>query len=85
MSVTLAQAQAILDQYLRAEQDILLGKKVRMGGPGLDRELWYEDLAEVRKGRVEWERRVASLMAASKGGLGIGGLGVRVADFSGDR
>jgi hypothetical protein len=66
---TLAQAQAILEKYLAAEADILLGKEVRLGssGGGADR-LWRsEDLAELRKGRQEWERRVAGLQAQAGG------------------
>lgn len=83
MSVTLAQAQAILAKYLQAEQDVIEGKRVRVAGPGLEREVVLEDLEAVRKGRLEWERRVGALLAAQRGGLGIGGLSVRVADFGG--
>lgn len=83
MSVNLAQAQAILQAYITAETEVLLGKTVRLGGPGLDREVRLEDLPAIRSGRQEWERRVASLMAAGSGAhRGIGGLSVSVADFS---
>ena len=45
MSTTpLEQAQAMVAAYVAAEQQILLGKEVRMGGPGIDRWLRFEDL-----------------------------------------
>jgi hypothetical protein len=80
---TLAQAQAILEKYLAAEADILLGKEVRLGstGGGTDR-LWRsEDLAELRKGRQEWERRVAQLQASGNGAPGFGGVSYSLANF----
>jgi hypothetical protein len=80
---TLAQAQAILEKYLAAEADILLGKEVRLGssGGGTDR-LWRsEDLAELRKGRQEWERRVAGLQARAAGAPSFGGVSYSLANF----
>lgn len=40
--------------YLNAEKKILLGQSVRFG----ERLLTRADLAEVRKGRIEWERKL---------------------------
>lgn len=54
-------AQAMLDAYLEAEKQILAGKEVRLGGPGVDRWLRLEDLDLVRDGRKEWESKVRSL------------------------
>ena len=79
---TLAEAQAKLAEYLTAESAILLGKEVRLGGPGLDRWLKLEDLGEVRKGRVEWERKVSSLSASAAGLPTLGGVTFTSARFN---
>jgi hypothetical protein len=79
---TLAEAQAMVTAYLSAEQAILQGKEVRLGGAGLDRWLRQEDLDMVRAGRQEWERRVVALQAANDRRPSFGGLGYSVADFS---
>lgn len=50
-------------RYLAAETAILEGKEARMG----DRWLRMEDLAEIRKGRMEWEQRVAAEQAKAAG------------------
>lgn len=63
------------DAYIAAELAILQGKTTSMGG----RLLTLEDLDDVRKGRMEWERRAAAELA---GGAGTaGGLGYAVATF----
>lgn len=56
-------ASDMLAKYLTAEAAILEGKEARLG----DRWLRMEDLAEVRKGRTEWERRVAAETASAAG------------------
>jgi len=61
MTTPLEDAQAMLDAYIAAEKNILAGKEVRLGGPGIDRWLRLEDLQEVIKGRKEWEARVRAL------------------------
>lgn len=78
----LEDAQAMVVAYTNAEKEILLGKEVRMGGPGLDRWLRHEDLQEVRKGRMEWEARVNSLQKISDGSPAIGGLSYSLSNFS---
>lgn len=78
----LEDAQAMVTAYLTAEQALLLGKEVRMGGPGLDRWLRYEDLEAVRAGRIEWESRVKGLQATADAAPAIGGLGYSLANFS---
>lgn len=86
MSTTpLEQAQAMVAAYVAAEQQILLGKEVRMGGPGIDRWLRFEDLQEVRAGRKEWEATVTRLQNTGASVPTIGGLGYALADFSADR
>lgn len=80
---TLVEAQAMVTAYTTAETQLLLGKEVRMGGPGLDRWLRLEDLEQIRAGRKEWESRVASLSADAAGAPKFGGLSYSVADFSG--
>ena len=79
---TLPEAQAMLAAYVQAEQQILLGKEVRLSGPGLDRSLRLEDLAEVRKGRQEWAAQVRSLQRTAGGTPTFGGAGFSVADLS---
>ena len=49
-------ATDMLARYLAAEQALLEGKEARLG----DRLLRMEDLAEIRKGRQEWETRAAA-------------------------
>ena len=56
-------AQAMAAAYLEAEKQILLGKEVRLGGPGVDRWLRLEDLDLVRAGRQEWQDKVKALTA----------------------
>lgn len=81
---TLAQAQTKLAEYIAAETAVLEGKEVRMGigGAGIDRMLRMEDLAEIRRGRQEWERITSNLLAKAAGAPRIGGLGFSVANFS---
>lgn len=61
----------MLAKYLAAEAAVLQGKDVMFEGRRLSR----EDLAEIRAGRKEWERRAQS----EKGGPSIGGAGYSVA------
>lgn len=71
-------ATEMLEKYLAAEQAILDGKSVSFKG----RTLSYENLPDIRAGRMEWEARVAreqtSPAVKSKQ---IGGLSVAVARF----
>lgn len=48
-------ATDMLAAYLQAEAALLQGKAFSLGGKMLTR----EDLAEIRRGRAEWEERVA--------------------------
>ena len=64
----------MLAKYLEAEAAVLSGKTVSFGG----RTLSSENLLEIRKGRTEWERRVA---AEQNTGPTIGGLSFSVARF----
>lgn len=72
-------ATDMLAKYLQAEADILAGKEVRFA----DRMLRLEDLAEIRAGRKEWERRVAGESNAAAGVPTIGGLTFSRARFDG--
>jgi len=65
----------MLAAYLQAETDVLLGKEARLG----DRVFRSEDLAEIRAGRQEWERRVSNERDRAAGAATIGGLGFAVA------
>lgn len=68
-------ATTMLAAYLRAETDVLLGKEARLG----DRLFRSEDLAEIRAGRQEWERRVAAERDRASGAPTLGGLRFSVA------
>lgn len=68
-------ATAMLAKYLAAEQAILDGKEISFN----DRKLRMEDLAEIRKGRIEWEQRVSAEGSATSKQPRIGGLGFSVA------
>lgn len=71
-------ATDMLAKYLAAEQAILEGKSVEFKG----RKLSYEDLAEIRAGRIEWESRVAAESTATTSKVKqIGGLNFAVARF----
>jgi hypothetical protein len=61
------------DAYLAAEAAILNGQSITFAG----RTLTYADLAEIRKGRKEWERKA---QAEARGTAG--GLRHQLADFS---
>lgn len=51
----MSSASEMYQLYLDAEKKILLGQSVRFG----ERLLTRADLAEVRKGRIEWERKMS--------------------------
>lgn len=63
----------MLAKYLAAEAALLQGKEITFEG----RRLRREDLPEIRKGRQEWEQRVAA--QRNKGAPSFGGLGYSVA------
>jgi len=67
-------ATDMLARYLAAEQAVLEGKTVKFG----ERLLGMEDLAEIRAGRQEWERKAAS-EAAGTSAPRIGGIGYSLA------
>ncbi|MGE6647955.1 hypothetical protein ACQKE0_01600 [Shewanella colwelliana] len=50
-----AQAQQMVDAYIAAELDVLDGKNVIING----KTFGSEDLEQIRKGRLEWERRLS--------------------------
>lgn len=73
-------ATDMLAAYLAAESAILTGKEVRWTDGRL---LRREDLAEIRKGRQEWEARVGAENATTAGQPTFGGRSYAVADLSG--
>lgn len=64
MALTLVQARGMLQRYLDAELEILDGKSVTFSG----RTLTMVDLADIQKGRQEWERKCSSLENAGRRG-----------------
>ena len=67
-------ATEMLAKYLTAEQAVLEGKTVKFG----ERLLGMEELSEIRAGRQEWERTVASATAGANAPR-LGGIGFSVA------
>lgn len=65
------------DAYIAAELAVLSGKSFEFAG----RRLAREDLAEIRAGRLEWERRAADEASALAGRRGS--LRYSTADFTG--
>lgn len=70
-------ATDMLQKYIDAETAILAGQAFKWG----DQQLTRADLAEIRAGRAEWQRRVNSENALTAGRT----PGVALADFSGCR
>lgn len=69
-------ATDMLAKYLAAESALTEGKSIHWVD---GRQLAREDLAEIRKGRKEWERRVAAENAQAANAPTMGGLGYAVA------
>lgn len=55
--MTEQQIKDMLERYVQAEQDLLEGKNVMFGSKLLQR----ENLGEIRKGRQEWEQKLANI------------------------
>ncbi|MFD2112579.1 hypothetical protein [Thiorhodococcus fuscus] len=69
-------ATDMLAAYIKAETEVLAnGRSWALDGRSVTR----ENLAEIRAGRIEWERRVAAERNAS---ASIGGLPHSLANFS---
>ncbi|QDP47093.1 MAG: hypothetical protein Tp1111SUR522732_31 [Prokaryotic dsDNA virus sp.] len=66
-------ATDMLAAYIQAEKDLLAGKVISFNGRSLTR----ENLAEIRRGRQEWEQKVSSETAKKSGGSTL----YSVADF----
>lgn len=67
----------MLAKYLEAEQAILAGKTISFQG----RSMGMEDLTEIRKGRQEWEGRIAQERRGASCRPSIGGMSYSVARF----
>ena len=61
--ITLAQAEARLQQYLDAEAKVLAGQRVSIDGQDLTR----ANLADIQGGIDAWNARVRSLSATASG------------------
>lgn len=61
--ITLAQAQARLDEYLAAEAAILSGQSYRIG----ERQLTRANLADIQMGIKTWDARITEISAKSGG------------------
>ena len=54
----------MVSRYLKAETDLLAGKNVMFGNRLLQR----ENLSEIRKGRQEWETKLANCLRGGRSG-----------------
>ncbi|RYE91745.1 MAG: hypothetical protein EOO78_29995 [Oxalobacteraceae bacterium] len=70
-------ATDMLASYLAAEAAVLAGKTVQFSG----RTMTHENLSEIRKGRLEWERRVQAEQGQRS--ATFGGLSYAAARFDG--
>lgn len=61
--MAMTQAQQMVQKYLDAEAAVLDGRSFSFGG----RTLTMENLSEIRRGRLEWERRVTAEQARAAG------------------
>ncbi|HEE5030238.1 TPA: hypothetical protein R7I81_005441, partial [Klebsiella pneumoniae] len=55
--------ESIIQRYTDAEIAVLDGKSITFNG----QQMTLENLSEIRKGRQEWERRLASLLTQRNG------------------
>ena len=72
MLAPMSTATDMLAKYIKAEGDLLEGKEVRIG----DVTYRSEDLAQIRAGRQEWERKVLAERNRAAGAATFGGLSV---------
>lgn len=73
-------ASAMLAKYLEAEMAVLAGKSITFNG----RSMTMENLAEIQKGRREWEQRVNQQAGRAAGRPSFGGMPFSVASFNRD-
>jgi hypothetical protein len=62
--LSMSTATEMRQKYIEADAAVLLGQQVRFG----ERFLSRADLAEIRAGRHEWQRRVDNELRLLKGG-----------------
>ncbi|CAI8703465.1 hypothetical protein [Kosakonia quasisacchari] len=55
--------EAMIQRYTDTEMAVLGGKSITFNG----QQMSFENLAEIRKGRQEWERRLAALNNKRRG------------------
>ena len=55
--------ELMIQRYTEAELAVLDGKSIRFNG----QEMTMENLSEIRKGRLEWERRLSSFNNTRRG------------------
>lgn len=67
-----AECLEMIAKYIAAEEAVLQGKEIAIGGQSgpLSRRFTREDLAEIRKGRQEWERRLVAIDAPPASRMG---------------
>ena len=58
--------EAMIQRYIDAEMAVLDGKSVTFNG----QQMTMENLSEIRRGRQEWERRIAAMTARRQGDPG---------------
>ncbi|HHL2713234.1 TPA: hypothetical protein ACQ39K_004902 [Yersinia enterocolitica] len=58
-----AEIENMIQRYAAAEMAVLDGKSITFNGQSMA----MENLSEIRKGRKEWEYRLANLLATRRG------------------
>lgn len=82
MAITLADAQAKVQEYLDAETNALAAQEVQLtSANGVDRRQVMASLAEIRRGLAHWRREVTRLQAEAAGAPTIGGVTFTSARF----
>lgn len=73
-------ASQMLAKYLEAEVAVLAGKSITFNG----RSMTMENLAEIQKGRREWQQLVNQQANQAAGRPSFGGMAFSVASFNRD-
>lgn len=58
--------ETMIQKYVDAETAVLDGKSITFNG----QQMTFENLSEIRKGRQEWERRLAAFITKRRGNPG---------------
>lgn len=63
MTLNTVSIQDMIQRYTEAEMSVLQGKSIIFNG----QQMTMENLSEIRKGRQEWERKLATAISTRSG------------------